>query len=66
MLYPHESTAPCSTLVVRAAGSRLAVELDGEPVLEVDDLLPHLVGRVGIRAVDAELNVHELHVDPNP
>lgn len=52
-------------LVTRATGSRLAVELDGEPMLAVDDLLPHLVGRVGIRAVDAELHVHELHVDPN-
>jgi hypothetical protein len=53
-------------LVVRATGSRLAVELDGEAVIEHDDPLPHLTGRVGIRAVDAELHVHELHVDPNP
>lgn len=52
-------------LAVRAAGSRLTVELDGEPVLDHDDPLPHLLGHVGIRAVDAELHVHELHVDPN-
>jgi hypothetical protein len=53
-------------LVVRAAGSRLAVELDGAPAFDHDDPLPHLLGRVGIRAVDAELNVHELRVDPHP
>lgn len=52
-------------LVVRATGSCLAVELDGATVIDHDDTLPHLIGRVGIRAVDAELNVHELHVDPN-
>ncbi|PZQ89611.1 MAG: hypothetical protein DI534_07360 [Leifsonia xyli] len=52
-------------LIVRADGSRLSVELDGEPVLDHDDPLPHLLGRVGIRAVDAELHMHELHVDPN-
>ncbi|MBN9139506.1 MAG: glycoside hydrolase family 43 protein [Micrococcales bacterium] len=52
-------------LVVHADGSRLSVELDGAHVLDHDDRLPHLLGRVGIRAVDAELHVHELHVDPN-
>ncbi|MGN6272612.1 MAG: glycoside hydrolase family 43 protein [Protaetiibacter sp.] len=52
-------------LVVRATGSRLAVELDGAPVLAFDDPLPELTGRIGIRAVDAELHVHELHVEPS-
>jgi hypothetical protein len=52
-------------LVVRATGSRLAVELDGAPVLAFDDPLPELTGRVGIRAVDADLHVHELQVEPS-
>jgi hypothetical protein len=69
VLAEHPLAAPLDAgvrhrLVARAAGSRLAVELDGAPVLAVDDPLPHLIGRVGIRAVDAELNVHELRVDP--
>jgi hypothetical protein len=70
VLAEHPLTAPLDPggrhrLVVRAAGSRLAVEVDGAPAIDHDDTLPHLIGRVGIRAVDAELYVHELHVDPN-
>jgi hypothetical protein len=49
-------------LVVHAAGSHVTVELDGEPVLDVDDLLPHVIGGVGIRAVDADLDVHDLRI----
>lgn len=52
-------------LAVRVNGSRITVELDGERIIDATDPLPHHTGRTGIRTVDAELHIHDLHIDPN-
>lgn len=49
-------------LVVRAVGSTLSVELDGDEVLRVDDDLAYPLGAVGLRTVDARLHVARLRV----
>ncbi|MGV8968405.1 MAG: glycoside hydrolase family 43 protein [Cellulomonas sp.] len=52
---PHDVT-------VRARGSIITVDIDGEPRIHVDDVLPHLVGQVGIRTAGADLRAQMLHV----
>lgn len=49
-------------LVVRAVGSTLSVDLDGDEVLRVDDDLAYPLGAVGLRTVDARLHVARLRV----
>jgi len=54
-------------LKVRAHGGSFTVDVDGEEVLDADDALPHPVGRIGIRTVDAHLQVETLQVGrPTP
>jgi hypothetical protein len=49
-------------VVVRLRGERIAVELDGVPIIDVADVLPHAAGATGIRAAGGDLRVEGLVV----
>ncbi|WP_341940549.1 family 43 glycosylhydrolase [Microbacterium sp. LWH10-1.2] len=49
-------------VVVRLRGERIAVELDGVPIIDVADVLPHATGATGIRAAGGNLRVEGLVV----
>lgn len=51
-------------LVVRAVGGAIEVDLDGAPVIRVEDPLPHPLGGVGIRTRNASLQLQVLQVEP--
>lgn len=49
-------------MIVRLRGERIAVELDGVPVIDVADVFPHATGVTGIRAAGGDLRVRDLVV----
>ncbi|MBO9626732.1 MAG: family 43 glycosylhydrolase [Microbacterium sp.] len=58
------SAAPGEPIVVtvRLRGERIAVEVDGVPVIDVADVFPHATGATGIRAAGGDLRVRDLVV----
>lgn len=56
------ASAVAHRVVVRLRGERIAVELDGVPIIDVADVLPHATGATGIRAVGGDIRVEELVV----
>ncbi len=50
------------SVVARMRGGRIAVEIDGATILDVEDERPHVCGGVGIRWVDADLHVSDFRV----
>ncbi len=50
---------------VSLCGARIQVWIEGDPVIDHADPLPHLVGGVGLRAVDATVRAASLTVRPS-